>query len=195
MNQNSEPDKKKTRKRILLIILLVLLFLIIGITFSFCHAGTTPNGGGPSSQSSQSSQSNPGPGSSSMDDNGRALPGGYTPKSRQEILSELQKEQVVVTDKVSAQVSFPSGAKSSVGSWVVENPASNKVIEQCDVVLNGETVAESTPIYPGEHIEHITLSQKVAPGTYDITATINYYSTSNKTLLGKAGYRIKLTVS
>jgi hypothetical protein len=189
MNENNGNEKNKKRKRMLMIILIILLIAIIGITFSFCHAGANQNGGGPS----PSSQSDPG--SSSLDNNGSALPGSYTPKSRQEILAELQKEQVVVTDKVSAQVSFPSGVKGTVGSWVVENPSSNKVIEQCDIVLNGKTVAESAPINPGQHIEAITLSQKVAPGTYDVTATINYYSTSAKALLGKAGYRIKLTVS
>jgi hypothetical protein len=189
MNSQKKKSKLSKKKRIWLAILLILLLLIIGLVSFFITGAARANGGSPS----PSSQSNPG--SSSLVNNGSALPGGYTPKSRQEILSELQKEQVVVTDKVSAQISFPSGAKGAVGSWVVENPATNKVIEQCDVVLNGKTVAESIPINPGQHIESITLSQKVAPGTYDVTATINYYSTSTKELLGKAGYRIKLTVS
>jgi cell division protein YceG involved in septum cleavage len=189
-NMNSQREKGKlTKRKKLLLALLILLLIIIGLVSFFITGAARANGGSPS----PSSQSNPG--SSSLVNNGSALPGGYTPKSRQEILSELQKEQVVVTDKVSAQISFPSGAKGAVGSWVVENPATNKVIEQCDVVLNGKTVAESVPINPGQHIESITLSQKVAPGTYDVTATINYYSTSTKELLGKAGYRIKLTVS
>lgn len=184
---NDGKEKNKKRKRVLLIILLILLLAIIGITFSFCHAGT-PNGGGPS----PSSQSAP---SSSLDDNGNALPGGYVPKSRQEILSELREEEVVVTDKVSEQIAFPSGIKGAVGTWTVENPASNKVIEQCAVILNGQTVAESVPIYPGQHIEQITLSQKVAPGTYDVIANIKYYSTDTKSLLGQTDYRLKLTVS
>ena len=77
----------------------------------------------------------------------------------------------------------------------MENPASNKVIEQCAVILNGQTVATSVPIYPGQHIEQITLSQKVAPGTYDVIANIKYYSTDTKSLLGQADYRLKLTVS
>jgi hypothetical protein len=51
------------------------------------------------------------------------------------------------------------------------------------------------PIYPGQHIEQITLSQKVAPGTYDVIANIKYYSTDTKSLLGQADYRLKLTVS
>ena len=186
MNQENNNGKKKS-KRMLLIILLILLLVIIGITFSFCHAGT-PNGGGPS----PSSQSAP---SSSLDDNGNALPGGHVPKSRQEILSELWEKEVIVTDRVSEQITFPSGVKGTVGTWTVENPASNKVIEQCAVILNGQTVAESVPIYPGQHIEHITLSQKVTPGTYDVIANIKYYSMDTKSLLGQADYRLMLTIS
>lgn len=191
MNQenNNRKEKSKKRKRVLRVILLIFLLAIIGITFSFCHAGAGKKIGG---KPSPSSQSHP---ASSLDDNGNALPGGYTPKSRQTILAQLQKEQVVVTDRVSAQITFPSGAKGTVGSWVLENPAVNKVIEQCNVILNGQTVAESVPIDPGQHIEHITLSQKVASGTYDVTAIINYYSIGTKAPLGKAEYRIKLTVS
>lgn len=190
MNGNNRDEKRRKQKKTLIIILILLLLAIIGVTFSFCHAGTARQNGGGQSPSSQSS-----PGASSLDNNGSALPGNYKSKSRQEILSELQKEQVVVTDKVSAQISFPSGAKGTVGSWVVENSSSNKVIEQCCVELNGKTVAESVPINPGEHIESIALSKKVDPGTYDVTAMIYYYSTSSKSLLGKAGYEIKLTIS
>jgi hypothetical protein len=39
--------------------------------------------------------------------------GSSSTPSRQEILSRLQKQEVTVTDKVSAQASFPSGAKGS----------------------------------------------------------------------------------
>jgi cell division protein YceG involved in septum cleavage len=188
MNSQKKKSKLSMRKRLLLA-LLILLLIIIGLVSFFITGAARANGGSPSPSSRST------PGSSSLVNNGSALPGGYTPKSRQEILSELQKEQVIVTDRLSVQISFPSGASGTAGTWVVENPATNKVIEQCEVVLNGKTVAESVPIDPGQHIDSITLSQKVAPGTYDVTATINYYSTDTKSLLGKAGYRIKLTVS
>lgn len=191
MNQdnNTGKEKSKKRKRTLPIILLLLLLLLIGITYSFFHAGIGGSNGGNPSRSSQSAPS------SSLDDNGSALPGSPTQKSRKKILSELQQKEVVVTDRVSAQISFPKGKEGTAGTWTVENPASNKVIEQCSVVLNGQTIAESVPIYPGQHIEQITLSQKAAPGTYDVIANIKYYSTDTKSLLGQADYRIKLTVS
>lgn len=191
MNQgnNSRKEKGKKQRRTLLIILLLLLLLLIGVTFSFCHAGAGGSNGGNPSPSSQSAPS------SSLDNNGSALPGSCTPKSRQEILSELRQKEVVVTDRISAQITFSSGDKGTVGTWTVENPASNKVIEQCAVLLDGKTVAESVPIYPGQHIETVTLSRPVSPGTYDVTAVVRYYSTDSKDLLGQADYCLKLTVS
>ncbi|WP_283608496.1 hypothetical protein [Faecalispora anaeroviscerum] len=187
MNDN---DKKKKRKKTLLILLVLLLLLIIGIIISFSIAGTDSQNGGGLNPSSQSS-----PGSSSLDDNGSAIPGGYDSKTQSEILSELQKKQLTVTDRVSAQISFPSGAKGTKGAWVVENPALNNVIMQCEVVLDGKTVAKSVPIVPGQHIESITLVKKIDPGTYDVNAAIRYYDRDTKTYLGEANYRIKLTVS
>ena len=103
---SNEKAKNKKQKRILMIVLFILLLVAIGITFSFCHAGT-PNG-----SPSPSNQSAP----SSLDDNGNALPGGYVPKSRQEILSELREKEVVVTDKISEQIAFSSGGKGTVGT-------------------------------------------------------------------------------
>jgi hypothetical protein len=183
-----DKDSKKIKKVIALIILILLLLLIpiICVTCRYSKGRFDGNSG-------KTPSSNAAP--SSLNDNGSALPGGYTPKSRAEIMSELQSEQVTVTDRVSAQITFPNGGKGTKGSWVVENPATNKVVEQCEVVLNGKTVAESALIYPGQHIETITLSQRVNSGTYDVTATIEYYSLDTKTNLGRAGYRIKLTVS
>lgn len=188
---NDKPNEKsKKSRRTPAIILILLLLLLIGISFSFCHAGTDHTAGGGSSPSSQS-----GPGSSSLDNNGNALSGGYTEKSRQQILAELEKKQVTVTDEVSSALSFSGGAKGAVGSWVVENPSSNNVTEQCEIMLNGESIAESVPINPGQHIETITLSKQVNEGTYDVTAIISYYSTDTRFYLGKAGYRLKLTIS
>ena len=183
---------KDSKKKIISLIILILLLLLIPIVCVTCRFGkgsASADRVGKTPSSGVSSQP------SSLNDNGSALPGGYTSKSRQEILSELQKKQVTVTDRVSAQISFPNGTKGTKGSWVVENPSTNKVIMQCEVVLDGKTVAESTPIYPGQHIENITLSQPVSPGAYDVTAIIDYFSLDTKTNIGKVGYQIKLTVS
>ena len=96
---------------------------------------------------------------------------------------------------MSAQASFSNGAKGSTGTWEVENPSSNTVIMQCEIVLNGETVAKSAPIYPGQHIDGLTLSKQVSPGNYSVTATIRYYNKTTKAYLGMADYKIRLSVS
>lgn len=191
MNQDNNTDKEKSKKRrrTLLIILLLLLLLLIGITYSFFHAGMGGSNGGNPSRSSQSAPS------SSLDGNGSALPGSPTRKSQEEILSELRQKEVVVTDRMSAGISFPNGKKGTVGTWTMENPASNKVVVQCTIELNSKTIAETAPINPGQHIESVTLSQPVASGTYDVTAVIRYYSTDSKSLLGQADYRLTLSVS
>ena len=110
----------------------------------------------------------------SLDDTGSTEPGSGSAPSRQEILSRLQKQEVTVTDKVSVQASFSSGAKGSTGTWEVENSSSNTVIMQWKIVLNGETTAKSAPIYPGQHIDELTLSRQVSSGNYSVTATIRY---------------------
>jgi hypothetical protein len=127
-------------------------------------------------------------------DSGSALPGGYD-KTRSEILDELKKKEVVVTDKVSSQLSFHNGNQGAIGDWVVENPKSNKVIEQIDVILNGKRVATSVPIMPGQHIENITLLKTMNTGTYKVTAMINYYNANTKSYIGKTGYEIKMIVA
>ena len=183
-------DKTKRRKlRPIFLIVPLLMILCITIVFGFSK-GKFYTDGDKAPSSSMRSSSN----SASLVDSGSAIPGVYTPKSHDEILSELQKEQITVTDKVSAQISFSNGTKGTVGTWMVENPASNNVIEQCEVVLDGKTVVKSVPIYPGQHIENITLLEKVDPGTYDVIATISYYSTNARAFLGKAGYCIKLSI-
>jgi len=191
MDKRKPKDEEEKRRRkwpyIMLLILLLLLFLLL--THS---CGQHYPGPGPSPSSSESSNTSP---SSSLDDSGSALPGSSSSPSRQEILSQLQKQQVTVTDKVSSQISFPGGSTGSTGIWEVENQPSNSVIMQCEIILNGKTVAKSVPIYPGQHIDSITLSQPVTPGNYNVTATIKYYNKTTKAYLGMADYGIHMSVS
>ncbi len=86
-------------------------------------------------------------------------------------------------------------AKGSTGTWEVENPSSNTVIMQCEIVLDGETVAKSAPIYPGQHIDGLTLFQPISTGSYSVTAAIKYYNKTTKAYLGMADYKIHLSVS
>jgi len=187
-SEGKKEDEKRKRKwpYILAILLLLLLFLLL-LLRSCGNQHPCPN---PPPSSSTPSSSAP-----SLDDTGSAEPGSGSTPSRQEILSRLQKQEVTVTDKVSAQASFPSGAKGSTGTWEVENPSSNTVIMQCEITLDGKTIAKSTPIYPGQHIDGLTLSRQVSSGNYSVTATIQYYSKDTKAYLGMADYKIRLSVS
>lgn len=188
-NRKREDEKKKRKwPYILLLILLLLLLLLLLLRSCGQHhpwPGPLPS---PSSSSPSSSVS-------PLDDTGSAKPGSSSSPSKQEILSQLQKQEVTVTDKVSAQVSFPNGSKGSTGTWEAENPSSNSVIMQCEIVLDGKTVAKSAPIYPGQHIDGLVLSQQVSSGNYSVTATIKYYIKTTKAYLGMADYKIHLSVS
>ena len=185
--RKKEDEKRKRKWPYLLAIFLLLLLLLLLLLRSFGNQHPSPN---PPPSSSVSSSSVP-----SLDDTGSAEPGSSSAPSRQEILSRLQKQEVTVTDKVSAQASFSSGAKGSTGTWEVENPSSNIVIMQCEITLNGEAIAKSAPIYPGQHIDGLTLSRQVSSGNYSVTATIRYYSKDTKAYLGMADYKIHLSVS
>lgn len=187
-NGRKQEDEKKKRKWLyILAIILLLLILLLLLLRSCGNQHPSPN---PPPSSSVPSSSVP-----SLDDTGSAEPGSSSSPSRQEILSRLQKQEVTVTDKVSAQASFSSGAKGSTGTWEVENSSSNTVIMQCEIMLDGKSVAESAPIYPGQHIDGLTLSKQVSPGDYSVTATIRYYGKDTKSSLGMADYKIRLSVS
>lgn len=190
INQNrrgKEDEKRKRKWPYILAIFLLLLLLLLLLLRSCGNQHPCPN---PPPSSSVPSSSAP-----SLDDTGSAEPGSGSTPSRQEILSRLQKQEVTVTDKVSAQASFSSGSKGSTGTWEVENPSSNAVIMQCEIVLDGETVAKSAPIYPGQHIDSLTLSKNVTPGNHSVTAAIKYYNKTTKAYLGMADYKIHLSVS
>lgn len=126
--------------------------------------------------------------------NGNALQGSYQQKTESELLADLKKQQIIVTDKVSSQLLFPKGDAGTKGSWVVENPEANNVIMQCEIVYQGKTIATSTPISPGQHIESIDLSQTIPAGTYSVSANINYYNLNTKAYLSKSTYLIKMVI-
>ena len=129
-----------------------------------------------------------------LDANGEAKDGEFKSKTSEQILSELQKAQVNVTDKISSSILFPNGAKDSTGTWVVENLKSNNVIMQCEVYQDEKLLAKSVPIYPDEHIETVNLLDNLASGTYDVIAYINYFKLDTNEYISKAGYKINLVV-
>lgn len=129
-----------------------------------------------------------------LDENGNALDGNYNTKTKEQILSDLQKAQVTVTDKISSSAIFENGTKGSIGSWIVENLPENNVVMQCEIYDGEKLLAKSVPILPNQHIERIELLEHVEIGSHDVTAYINYFKLDTKVYISKAGYKINLTI-
>ena len=178
INPTMESTKKK--KKWILIISILILMAIAFITFKSC--------------TNTSLLKTPKETPIYLEEDGTSLDGEAKAASRDEILKELEKQQLVVTDKLSSNITFASGELGTVGEWIVENPEENTVIQQAEVYLNDILIAESTPIYPNQHITAIELLQEIASGEYEVIAYINYYDIETKEFISKAGYKIHLTV-
>lgn len=125
---------------------------------------------------------------------GDAADGEYVGKTAEEIKAELEKQQVYVTAAVSSLATFDSGKKGAEGSWIVENVPENDVVQQAEIYLGDKCVARSAVIYPGQHIDKVKLMEDVQPGTYDVTAYLNYFIPQTEEYISKAGFKITLTV-
>ena len=130
-----------------------------------------------------------------LEDEGSSTVGEVKMKEREEILKELEKQQLIVTDKLSSNITFPSGDIGTIGEWIVENPKENNIIQQAEVYLDDLLIAKSTPIYPDQHITAIELLEELSSGEYEVIAYINYYDIESKEFISKAGYKIHLTVN
>jgi methionine-rich copper-binding protein CopC len=172
-------------KRLFIMIVFLILLLSIGV---FAALKLTANNSVYNSTTINKSSS------MHLDANGKADSGEYKAKTSEQVLSELKKAQINVTDKISSSALFSSGIKGSSGSWVAQNLASNNVIMQCEIYINNSLFAKSVPINPNEHIESITLLNDLKSGSYDAVAFINYYKLDTKEYISKAGYKIKLIV-
>lgn len=101
----------------------------------------------------------------------------------------------MITDHVASAIIAPSGNTGSNASWYVENISSNSVIMQAIVMKDGQQIAQTTPIRPGEHITKVQLSSTVPAGTYTVQAVLKYYTNdSAATYISEAVYKIKLQV-
>lgn len=171
--------------------LAIILICLFAVLAAFA-VGDRMKGHNSPAKSPVSSQSEP----SKLNDSGdgSAVDGNYKGKSHAETLSELEKEQVNVTESVSSSVSFSSGAKGTKGSWMLDNPKKNSVIMQAEIDKDGQMIAKSAAVRPGQHLDSIILSQSVPAGTYKVIAYINYYNPQTEEYMGKAGYQITLVV-
>lgn len=180
-NPQTQAEKKKKRK-VRIIILLIFLALIILVLISKCciDANTVVKA--------------PKPTPHYLDDDGNSIDGKAQGKDREEILKELTKQQLIVTDKLSSNITFPLGEIGTIGEWIVENQKENTVIQQVEVYFDELLIAKTTPIYPNQHITAIKLLEDVETGEYDVIAYINYYDIETKEFISKAGYKIHLTI-
>jgi hypothetical protein len=184
--KNPKKDKNPKKKKVFVLLLLFLLFCMVGIgVYVIYTSGSKENIPAGVSKVGQSKQ---------LDENGSAADGTAQSKTPEQVLDELKKAQINVTDKLSSDILFPSGKAGTQGSWTVENLKTNNVIMQCEVFLNNKLIAKSVPIKPNQHIETITLSKDVNVGIYDAIAYINYFKPDTNEYISKAGYKIKLTI-
>ncbi len=187
---NTNPSKSRKKQRTVLVLLLIILALLIGCLAFVSTMGRLDGG----TTGGSASQGTPVP---ALSDNGQSLQGEASPKSDEEILEELKKQQVFVTDSISSSAVFQSGSKGSKGNFTVENLKGNNVIEQVEIYLTGgdQLIGKTTPIYPDEHVETIELLESLDKGDHEALAYINYYNPDTKALLGKTAYKITVQVN
>ena len=180
-----EKDTPKTwsrkRKTYVILSLIILIAIIVFVFFKSC--------------SGQSLFCKPKPTPVYLEDDSSSLEGEAEQADIDEMLAGLEKQQLIVTDKLSSNITFESGTVGTIGEWTVENSADNTVVMQAQVYMDEVLIAKSTPIYPDQHITGIELLEEVETGEYEVTAYLDYYDLETKEFISKAGYRIHLTVN
>lgn len=182
MNERYESDKGKNKRKVVFIFGLIVVVLIAAAFLLLRGYG------GPASL--EKPKETP----AYLEDKGSALDGEAKEKEREEIMSELEKRQLVVTDNLSSNITFSSGKAGTVGDWMVENSRENNIIQQAEVYLGEILIVKSAPIYPNQHINGVDLLENIESGEYEVTAYLNYYDIGTKEFISKAGYNIHLTV-
>lgn len=176
----------KKRKRILLV-LLAAVFSVAGLVSWFISKG---HARGQTPAFTLAEQQIP-----LVPDAGQAEDGRAVGRTQEELLAELKKQQMMVTDTLSSNATFVSGKPGAEGNWIVENVPGNKVIQQAEIYMEDLCVARSAALSPGQHMKTIKLLREVPAGTHSVTAYLNYFSADTKKYIGKAGFNIKLTIA
>jgi len=182
MRKRKKEGEKRRWAGLLLLLLLLPLLIWQGL-----RSGTERGGERPPTGSR--------PDTVAIDpDAGEALEGSYEGKTREEILAELERRQLLVTDTLSSHASFPSGEAGTLGEWMVENISGNEVIQQAEIRIGERCVARSAVLQPGQHVSQVRLLEEVPAGTHEAIAYLNYYTTDTQDYISKAGFDIRLTV-
>lgn len=182
MNKRYNPTEKTNRKSRIIIIVLIAVALIIAAFILLRGCGGNAIVEKPIETPTY------------LEDEGSAIEGTAQAKTTEDILNELEKQQLIVTDKLSSSITFESGDIGTVGEWIVENPEENSIIQQAEVYWNNALIAKITPIYPNQHITGVELLAEMESGEYEGIAYLNYYDIETKAFISKAGYAIHITV-
>ena len=185
MKVNNAKDTMKLWDRRRIIFLVFLLILLIAIAVFICFK----------SCSGQWILREPETTPVYLEDEGGSLEGEAEQADRDEILAELENQQLVVTDKLSSNITFESGSIGAMSEWVVENMKENTVIMQAEVYLEDILIAKSSPIYPNQHITGVELLEELEANEYEVTIYLDYYDIETKEFISKAGYKIHMTVN
>ena len=180
MNRYNPTNKKSKKKAVILILIAIAIIAAVFLLLRSCDSGLMVR--------------EPQATAVYLEDDGSSIEGEAERKEREEIMKELEKQQLVVTDKLSSNITFSSGDIGTIGEWIVENPEENNIIQQAEVYLGDVLIAKSTPIYPNQHITGLELLSPIGTGEYEVTAYLNYYDIDTKEFISKAGYKIHLTV-
>lgn len=120
-------------------------------------------------------------------------------KSEAEIQEELNRvvEEGTMAISINVNPVFSDGA--SEGTLEIENVPSNKYAQVVSITLDdsGKEIYNSGLIQPNYHIQTDKLSEALAAGTYDCTATFTAYDTSdseNPIEVGSAAAKITISV-
>lgn len=180
LKNQTNPKIKKKRKFV--VIILVAVLVAVGVLVAY----TAYSGCGNSAYSNTASPSK-------LTDNGQSIQGQATSESTQQLLDDLKKKEVYVTDSIGSCITF-SGKAGDNAAWKVQNLPDNTVIEQVEIYYSNELIGKTTPIYPNQHIDSIQINKNFTAGNYDAMAYINYYNSDTKDLIGKTAYKIKIQV-
>jgi hypothetical protein len=180
--QRTENNERKKKRKKVILICMVSFLLVLLLILLYVNNMNLESTGNPTTTTSY------------LSGDGNAIDGIAGTKSSEEILDSLRKQELVVTDTLSSNIIFSTGQAGTVGSWVVENPSTNNVIQQAEIYYNGQLIAKSVPIFPNQHIESIELNQDIPTGEYEAIAYINYYKLDTQEYVSKTGYKIHLTV-
>ena len=126
----------------------------------------------------------------------RAQSGNLPGRTQEEIQAELDKivEEGMFNISIASIVTVKAGGDEALAR--IENIAANHHNMTVSITLDGETepIYESAGLAPGQYIEYVKLSRKLAAGEYNATALFTAYDTDDLKQVGQAAAKITIVV-